>query len=364
MTTELYTSGILPEQRRQSHGNDNIPPTQIEENTETESSTPTSSQQNDQQIHTPASLDDQILPLSNQISPLDNRIPPDTPPRPLLLKSRTTGDYIQHLHDQSRRRFLLENGGPQARRPSLIDDYGLDELRAPPILPDRERRNSLEQAWSRKSISRPLSFSSRLKEDFIVGCWITFLAIWGALARIGLSALSTYPGEPVFDLIWSQFIGCGIMGFMLQDKSLFPKEDRYVALYIGLTTGFCGSLTSFSSFMWGSFSALINIDPFYERGRGRNVLAFLAQIVVTLCMSIAALRFGAHVAQVLRRLLPSLRQGGKSGKALDLVGLFLGIGGWIGAGVMTALIPEWRYVLFSTVFAPIGNPLSTPLRCV
>ena len=361
MTTELYAHGILPgpPQSRQY----NIPQTQFEVNdsTETESSTPASDDPNQQSLtnEPPAQRHNYV---GNQISSPDNQIP-----RPLLVKSRTTGDYGQHIHNQSRRRFLLEEGGPLAtRRMSLIDDYGLDELRAPPILPDRERRNSLEQVLARKSIVPPKSLSEHLHDDIIVASWIIFLSIWGDLARVGLSALSIYPGNPVFELIWSQFVGCVVMGFLLQDKILFPKDDRYTALYIGLTTGFCGSLTSFSSFMWNCFCALANLEPYFPRATGRNVLALLAQIIVTLCMSIAALRFGAHCAQLMGHTLPSLRQGGKMSRVLDWMGITLAVGGWAGAAIMTAFIPDWRGVLFTTVFAPAGNglPWFADRRCV
>jgi fluoride exporter len=267
---------------------------------------------------------------------------------------------MQHLHEQSKKRFLVEQGGPLAARHfSFVDDYGLDELRAPPILPDRERRKSLEHAWAHKPKLPKQLWADRIRDDIVVASWIAFAAIWGALARIGLTALSSYPGEPVFALIWAQFVGCAVMGFFLQDKTLFPKDDRYVPLYIGITTGFCGSLTSFASFMWDSFQAMANLDPYYERGTGKNVLALAAQVVITLSVSIASLRFGAHVAQVTRPLLPSIREGGDVARWLDWVGIVLGIGGWAGAGIMTGLIPEWRRELFATVFGPAGS-LSRP----
>ena len=298
---------------------------------------------------------------STPIDPLDAQ-PPRPPhahledsasiPRPLLVKARTTGDYIQQLHNQSRNRALA--GESAVRKFSFEDDYGLDEIRAPPILPDRQRRKSLEHSLARRPSITQRTPRQRLHEDLTVASWITFLSIWGSLARIGLTALTTYPGQPVFSLIWSQLVGCAVMGFLLQDKTLFPKEDRYVALYIGLTTGFCGSVTSFSSFIWNSFQALANLDPYYERGRGINVLALLAQVIITLCVSIAALRLGAHCAQLARTLLPSLRSLPGLKRYLDFVGLLLAIAGWAAAGIMTGLIPEWRPQLFVLIFAPAG----------
>ena len=363
MTTELSAPTILQDSRPQSRAQD---------------SRDTNTQSSSNQWSQPDSSTDETG-TSTPIDPLDPVPPPPSQPRPphshleeaheiprpLLVKARTTGDYIQHLHNQSRNRFLAAEGGPLAvRKISLSDDYGLDELRAPPILPDRERRKSLERSLShRPSLVSHRSYREQLHEDIVVASWITFLAIWGSLARIGLTSLTTYPGEPVFPLIWSQWVGCAVMGFLLQDKTLFPKEDRYVALYIGLTTGFCGSVTSFSTFMWNCFQALANLDPYYERARGRNVLALLAQVIITLCVSIAALRLGAHCAQLTRSLLPSLRSLPGIKRYLDIVGLVLAITGWTAAGIMTGLIPEWRSELFAVVLAPAGTitPPSRPI---
>lgn len=366
MTTELHAHPILDtEPNTPTQGTDpgsSIPRSRWPSHLQPSSTDETSSDTGDT---TPDAIVD---PLDESHPALDeSHPPPATPqrlrratledastPRPMLVKARTTGEYIQHLHDRSRRQFLVDEGGPLPRRFSFVDDYGLDELRAPPILPDRERRKSLEHAWSHKPELPRGSWRERVRDDFVVASWIAFSAIWGALARIGLTSLSTYPGTPVFPLIWSQFVGCAVMGFLLQDKTLFPKEDRYVPLYIGLTTGFCGSLTSFSSFMWNCFQGLANLDPYYERGRGKNVLALASQVIITLSVSIASLRFGAHVAQVVRTFLPSVRELGRVARYLDWVGVVLGVLGWSGAAIMTGLIPEWRPELFAAVLGPAG----------
>jgi len=359
MTTELHANPILSEPSTPVHHTDRhtaiplnrwLPP-----HLQAESSTNTTTTGDS----TPEPLvDPQVSPPASTRTPSRQRRltleDASSTPRPHLVKARTAGEYLQHLHDRQRKQFLGERGGQIQRRRSFVDDYGLDELRAPPILPDRERRKSLEQAWARKPEIPKLLWAQRVRDDFVVACWITFSAIWGLLARMGLEALSTYPGQPVFPLIWPQFVGCAVMGFLLQDKILFPKQDRYVPLYIGLTTGFCGSLTSFSSFMWNSFQAMANLDPFYDRGPGKDVLALASQVIVTLSLSIAALRFGAHIAQVVSRWLPSIREGEKSARWLDWIGVGLGVCGWAGAGIMTGLIPQWRQQLFATVFGPVG----------
>lgn len=43
-------------------------------------------------------------------------------------------------------------------------------------------------------------------------------AVFGTLARLGIDALVSYPGESIFPLAYVQGVGCLIMGFCLQLK--------------------------------------------------------------------------------------------------------------------------------------------------
>jgi hypothetical protein len=43
-------------------------------------------------------------------------------------------------------------------------------------------------------------------------------AVFGTLARLGLFALTMYPGESIFPLAYVQGVGCLIMGFCLELK--------------------------------------------------------------------------------------------------------------------------------------------------
>ena len=51
-------------------------------------------------------------------------------------------------------------------------------------------------------------------------------SIFGALARVGLLALTTYDGRAIFPLAWVQAAGCMIMGFALGMKE--PIGQLYV----------------------------------------------------------------------------------------------------------------------------------------
>lgn len=51
--------------------------------------------------------------------------------------------------------------------------------------------------------------------DFRMVALIMPMSIFGLLARLGLQALATYPGQSIFALAWVQAAGCFVMGALL-----------------------------------------------------------------------------------------------------------------------------------------------------
>lgn len=276
---------------------------------------------------------------------------------------------------------------------------GLTEVAVPPPI-ERERERlepwaTLESAESR--VSGPVGEVERELSDFATAlytvCYLIFFSIFGALARIGLRALTEYPGAPVVTgVLWANVGGCLLMGFFAEDRNVFRQEwglsptkekrpshtpeesqrhkaiKKTIPLYIGLTTGFCGSFTSFSSFMLDVFLALSNDLPnpntpaIHPRNGGYSFTALVAVILCTLALSLMSLSFGAHLAAALDKFTPTipfpfLR------KLLDPAIVFLGIGCWIGS-IFLALFPPDRHLgphehwrgdaVFAVVFAPLG----------
>lgn len=207
--------------------------------------------------------------------------------------------------------------------------------------------------------------------------WLVFFSILGTLARLGLSGLTTYPGSPIGGVIWAQFVGCVLMGFLIEDLRIFalrPPRNRSsstvsdsgagkalappkatLPLYLGLTTGFCGSLTSFSSFLLVTFELFSNTVPAYD-GRptkGYNLLAALAYLIGTLSLSFSGLQFGAQLALFAQPLLPSISY--RAATTLDWIAALLSVGSWAGVVAMAVLVPRWREeALMACVFAPLG----------
>ncbi|KAJ3410720.1 hypothetical protein HDV05_003466 [Chytridiales sp. JEL 0842] len=141
---------------------------------------------------------------------------------------------------------------------------------------------------------------------------ISTLSILGTLLRISLLYLTTYPSAPVFPLIYPQILGCLLMGFF---ATFFPSKTSYEALGVGLRTGLCGSLTTFSSFAVLAFKSLsgyellettgglgVFLGPKREGGGGGgvNIFSGVSVVGITLGASASAYLFGVEVAKTFK----------------------------------------------------------------
>ncbi|KAL8804596.1 MAG: hypothetical protein Q9200_005761, partial [Gallowayella weberi] len=280
--------------------------------------------------------------------------------------------------------------------------------------------------------------ASRFATELYTISYLIFFSIFGTLARLGIQSLTIYPGAPVATgVLWANVAGSFIIGFLSEDQKLFapkiwtpsppsalrttstqhppqhspschdqeqqhappfpppqnspqlppsPSNKRTIPLYIGLTTGFCGSLTSFSSFIRDAFLALSNTLPvpishtsastpssfpslnLAPRNGGYSFLALLSIIITTICLCISALIVGAHFALAVQRFTPSLTSRLSLKRALDSIMVLLGWATWLGAIFMAIWPPDrvggpsysgkaehWRgSALFAIVFAPLG----------
>ena len=282
---------------------------------------------------------------------------------------------------------------------------------APEIVPPEEEEDEEEEVKV-----------SRLATEIYTVSHLIFFAILGTLARLGLQALTLYPGAPVtFSSVWPNFAGSLVMGFLSEDRMLFRHEwgvARYhqhilraqrrgaadeedggvtrsgrheaelaaelaaakkahmaakktIPLYIGLATGFCGSFTSFSSFIRDLFLAASNDLPvpdtspdIVSRNGGYSFMACMAVLIGTVGLSLGGLFIGSHLAIALEPWTPSFPFQ-LTRRVLDPLAAFLGWGCWLGAVLLSALPPDrdahpgaaetWRgRATFALVFAPLG----------
>ncbi|KAI0399880.1 CrcB-like protein-domain-containing protein [Xylaria palmicola] len=249
--------------------------------------------------------------------------------------------------------------------------------------------------------------------EFYTVSYLILFAIFGTLARLGLQALTFYPGTPIsFSSVWPNFTGSLVIGFLTEDCMLFRHEREHLPtysqrlarsaqkdeeagspdpgrmaqdmaaaktahlamkktlpLYIGLATGFCGSFTSFSSFIRDIFLALSNDLPTPDgdttpRNGGYSFLALLAVTLGTISLSFTGFHLGTHLAQALEFGTPSLRYPSWR-RVIDPLAAALGWGSWLGAVVLSVAPPDrhsspgaseaWRgRATLALVFAPLG----------
>ncbi|KAI0268381.1 CrcB-like protein-domain-containing protein [Gloeopeniophorella convolvens] len=192
---------------------------------------------------------------------------------------------------------------------------------SPQDTPVRERRTSIGSALARHestadasslaSIDRPPSEPDVLPPAKIfhpfapaVLALLMPASVFGTLARLGLQALATYDGRSIFPLALPQGVGCLIMGIAL------PLKDSiggyYGPLYTAITTGFCGSLTTFSGWQLDVFDSWINEGQFHRNGL-RDVVDAFTKIFFTLSISLASLSFGVHIGTLLVPFVPKRR---------------------------------------------------------
>lgn len=264
---------------------------------------------------------------------------------------------------------------------------------------------------------------------------LVFFSLWGLLARLGVQWITFYPGAPVtFANLWANAGGCFVMGFLSEDRNLFRDEwgshrprslgayahrrrrrqnknskqhqdtgsgetqttpeaaaahlkaKKTIPLYIGLSVGFCGTMTSFSTFARDLFFATANDLPaptFHPphgqpalptatvpRNGGYDLESLLAVGIVTVAVCLSAHALGAHAGLALDGRIPPLPFT-LTRRVLDPLFATLGLLCWVGAALLVALPPDrpggpasagpdwadefWRAdPLFPLVLAPAG----------
>lgn len=135
---------------------------------------------------------------------------------------------------------------------------------APP-LGERTAQQSSEHAGDPSSLMKLPARAPILLPSLIIP-----FAILGLLIRLGLVWIETFSGQQVFALAWPQFIGCLLMGLFVSTRTWiergFVDEERVTIkrcwigpfVYVALSSGLCGSITTFSSWSLGMFVELIN----------------------------------------------------------------------------------------------------------
>ncbi|KAF8929851.1 hypothetical protein BGZ47_000843 [Haplosporangium gracile] len=181
----------------------------------------------------------------------------------------------------------------------------------PPANYYRSKNEPFQEKPFHASHSSPLQLHRGL--NVLQPALIIPFAILGLLIRLGLNSIESFAGQQVFAVVWPQFIGCMIMGCLVATRDwiekgfgLFYYKGRKHGhwlgpfFYVALSSGLCGSITTFSTWSLDTFVQLIN-PARINRNPLQNILSALSELTVTLAMSLAGLQLGDHLGQALIR---------------------------------------------------------------
>lgn len=188
-------------------------------------------------------------------------------------------------------------------------------------------------------------------------CSLAAASYVGVLSRIYLSKLANWNGVPLFPSLIPQMVGTVLMGFVISHKTLLATTRPF--LYQAITTGLCGSITTFSSWNSEAVSTLLQTGQVPPDNLVR-VFGWLTTLLLGLGMSVGALTVGQHLALLSpwsnSNLSKREDREAFSGNLECCVSFLL----WLILTVLVVAIPYTlsRYdLLFSSLFASFGTYL-------
>lgn len=194
-------------------------------------------------------------------------------------------------------------------------------------------------------------------------------AIWGVLARRGLIVLTEYDGAFLGGVIWANFTACFVMGMAVTSETIWMlllddsrpdvmfSAKGTIPFYVGITTGFCGTCSSFSSFILEAFNKAANTLPttYNYPNAAYGIMEALSVIFAHLGISTAGFHAGRHLTGAIdnfsipRSIYRTLEYGTS---ALGLVAYIVVI-----VLIATESDGNWRSWTFLCLFAPWGAML-------
>ncbi|ODV89160.1 hypothetical protein CANCADRAFT_134403 [Tortispora caseinolytica NRRL Y-17796] len=195
--------------------------------------------------------------------------------------------------------------------------------------------------------------SSSAKIQLGIAAWIIVFSFWGTFTRVGVGDLSNYSGRAVFASAWVQFVGCVTMGFANASLKSHKSHEWTKSTQIfskSIIVGYCGSTTSFSTYIVDLFYALANVSDFAgDHARGYNVLTFLTVLIGSIAFSMFGMGLGIHIGSYfdLMELPDKLPYP-------EEVGVALAVFHFAACALLVGLVPNSRTYTYSALFGPFG----------
>ena len=195
----------------------------------------------------------------------------------------------------------------------------------------------------------------------VVLCIGTYI---GVISRIYLSKLVQWDGVPHFGSLWAQIVGCIIMGLAV---IYVENMNRYYwkrYLYIAVTTGLCGSLTTFSTWNKEATVTALHLNTsslmmLESNDYATQIISYFTVIVLGFGMSLAAYTFGNNISMTVAQWFGTPSVGNISihiGKTICWC-VFLIIG-YLLLTIILVFVCKYTdqyHILFSTLFGCAGT---------
>ncbi len=198
---------------------------------------------------------------------------------------------------------------------------------------------------------------------------ISMFAYAGAMIRVGFQYYKIWKIETNYCVLYPNIIGSFIMGFVVANKDQFfnSTNDKVTrALYVAITSGFCGSLTTFSSWaIESNKNFFLQMDLSYGNHfgsyNGGRFFEWLTSMIIGAVVPLATLRFGKYLASTSANTNESEIPPGQNGCAtvlnyindysviiLSLISTALVI------GIPIAVDQTWIFIVYTCIFGAIG----------
>ncbi|CDK27639.1 unnamed protein product [Kuraishia capsulata CBS 1993] len=205
-------------------------------------------------------------------------------------------------------------------------------------------------------------------------CHLSFWSILGTLSRMSLTKLTNYQGSYIHSAdsnscLWSNFAACFIISAVANSTSFWyelveteteqvkdthrAKAKTELLLYVGLTTGYCGSLSTFSSLIVEAFNKALDASRELPN-HGYGTMEFASVILVQLGVSVLAWKLGHDLVIGLEQF-HAIKMPSSWVAPLEVAIGILGVCLIIVMVVLAAALPGWwRPWAASCCFAPLA----------
>ncbi|GAA5977709.1 hypothetical protein JCM10908_005066 [Rhodotorula pacifica] len=208
--------------------------------------------------------------------------------------------------------------------------------------------------------------------QWTVHSFLLFGSFWGILTRLGMQWIGGFASSQVFALIWAQMVGCFVMGFSVRKKN--EIERVFPPFFVMIGTGYCGSVTTWSTMSNDIFTAYANLDEPAGTSRFTAFLSGMAILLITLAAVHGAFQVGIHLAITTPMVSLHPRRAHRSEQIFNLATVLIGPVMWLGGLFLLIFGPhDWRTNFsFAIVVGPFGaiaryhisrllNPISSTL---